>query len=350
MDKPVSSPEEKTAPKTGQAMKWLRRFGVAARTVAYLGAVLMLVWFGSDNIDPKEPLTPNLLFLLVVVWGGIPLLIWRLFFRWPKTDTVRERWGWGGIATATVAVGAPFVFWALSSSVGPGRTIPLAVAIVSALGVLGGRDSALRKAGKGAVVFAVVLIAGVSMRDLTPWLIPRIGLVHSVLAPTTLADADVGLPSVPAKPSSGLDNIASLVPVHTNDHLAWGSGQGQLVQILTKYADPIMRQVVQHQRTLGLPVDGDGKEVMYVGVVLGVVRRGNTNWTEVQLPDGREIAVATTDAAKVCEVASDFLIAEQRNGHLFSVDKNNTEFEGVSVVFVDQQAAVPTATPPWHLR
>jgi hypothetical protein len=109
-------------------------------------------------------------------------------------------------------------------------------------------------------------------------------------------------------------------------------------------ADAAAQRVMTDQRRVGFNVP-DG--MMVVGMPLGTVRHNGTEWTRFQLPDGREIGIASTDSKKIGDIGRDFLLAEAKMGRVFS-DKDAINFEGVTVAFLDPWNQDPTVTPPWQ--
>src|SRR5262245_29558417 len=59
------------------------------------------------------------------------------------------------------------------------------------------------------------------------------------------------------------------------------------------------------------------------------IRHSNSDWTKLQLPDGREIGIASTDSGKGSDVGREFLLAEVRAGRLFT-DKDDLSFQKYS--------------------
>lgn len=86
--------------------------------------------------------------------------------------------------------------------------------------------------------------------------------------------------------------------------------------------------------------------MMVVGISIRAARKDGVDWTKFQLPDGREIGIATTDAKKAEEVARKFLLSEQAAGRAFS-DKDQIRLEGVRVAFLNPFDQFPPAKSPW---
>jgi len=107
--------------------------------------------------------------------------------------------------------------------------------------------------------------------------------------------------------------------------------------------DDAAKQLISNQRIAGY---GVLENMILVGFPLGKIRDNNSDWTKLQLPDGREIGIASTEDKKIIEVAREFLLAEVRAGRLFN-DQDVISFQNVSVKFLNWFDQSPLATPPW---
>jgi hypothetical protein len=136
--------------------------------------------------------------------------------------------------------------------------------------------------------------------------------------------------------------------------LQWLNPTGSLVADVPEGArafkpdeiDDAAQQIVAEQRSAGFNLPS---QWLLVGLPLGVVHYKEADWTKFQLPDGREIAVASTDEKKVSDVAFQFLLIEKRTGRPFRYDDPIIRVEGVAVAFLNRSNADPSA-PPWHHR
>ena len=86
--------------------------------------------------------------------------------------------------------------------------------------------------------------------------------------------------------------------------------------------------------------------MMLVGLPLGMVRQDGVDWIKFQLPDGRPIGIASTDAKNANQIARKFLLSEQAAGRAFN-DKEQIEFDGVRVAFLNPFDQFPPAQSPW---
>jgi hypothetical protein len=68
--------------------------------------------------------------------------------------------------------------------------------------------------------------------------------------------------------------------------MAWGFGDD---------TDAAAQRIMTEQRRAGFDLP-DG--MMILGVPLGTVRQNDAHWSRYQLPDGREIGIASTDWKK----------------------------------------------------
>ncbi len=126
---------------------------------------------------------------------------------------------------------------------------------------------------------------------------------------------------------------------------AWTLPAGTLAYRFGDDLDSAAKRIIDQQHGAGykMPFDDD---MMIVGLPLGTVRYNNLDWTRIQLPDGREIGVESTDLKKVSDVAREFLLAEKRANRSFT-DKDRINFNGVPVEFLSSFAQSPTlATSP----
>ena len=85
---------------------------------------------------------------------------------------------------------------------------------------------------------------------------------------------------------------------------------------------------------------------MLVGISLGVTQKEGVDWTKFQLPDGRKIGIASTDAKKAGEIARKFLVSEKAADRSF-MDEDRIQLDGVRVAFLDPWDQDPLATSPW---
>jgi hypothetical protein len=112
--------------------------------------------------------------------------------------------------------------------------------------------------------------------------------------------------------------------------------------------DDAAKRIITQQKNAGYKVAFD--DTMIVGVPLRVVRYNNADWTKVQLPDGREIGIASTESNKVSDVARQFLLAERRANRFFT-EKDRVRLEGVQVEFLcELQHAGSAADVCWFAR
>jgi hypothetical protein len=114
--------------------------------------------------------------------------------------------------------------------------------------------------------------------------------------------------------------------------------------------DDAARQIIEQQKQSGYKLSGSGFDdppnLMIVGFPLGAIHYNNADWTKFQLPDGREIGIASTDSGKVSDAARQFLLTEKRGGRSFT-DKDRISFNGLPVAFLNPFDQFPPATPPW---
>jgi hypothetical protein len=117
--------------------------------------------------------------------------------------------------------------------------------------------------------------------------------------------------------------------------MAWGFGDD---------IDDAGKQILDEQRRAGFnALDG----MMIVGLPLGNVRHENADWTKWQLPDGREIGIASTDPKRTDEIARAFLLAEKKEGRLFTDKALPIEVAGVQVTYLNPFDQFRPAQPPW---
>jgi hypothetical protein len=125
--------------------------------------------------------------------------------------------------------------------------------------------------------------------------------------------------------------LTMIIPEGT---ISWGFGDD---------LDDAGKQILDEQRRAGFNVP-DG--MMIVGLPLGNVRRDDSDWTKLQLSDGREVGIASTDSKQSDEIARKFLLAEKRVGHQ-STDKDEPIIDGVRVTYLNPFDQFPPARPPW---
>jgi hypothetical protein len=107
-----------------------------------------------------------------------------------------------------------------------------------------------------------------------------------------------------------------------------------------------VKQLIAKQRAAGFDLPAG---FMLVGISTGTVRKDDVDWTKFQLPDGREIGIASTEAKQVHDIAAQFLLREQAVGRAFR-DKEQIEIDGVRVAFLNWGDQDPTVTPPWLVQ
>jgi len=97
-------------------------------------------------------------------------------------------------------------------------------------------------------------------------------------------------------------------------------------RLLWKAVSSSVEQLMAEQRAAGFDLPAG---VMLVGISTGVVRKDGVDWTKFQLPDGREIGIASTHAMRT--VVRD---RRQERGRLLSRDRSekspaqgSTEFQ-----------------------
>jgi hypothetical protein len=105
-------------------------------------------------------------------------------------------------------------------------------------------------------------------------------------------------------------------------------------------------QLMAKQRAAGFDLPAG---FMLVGISTGTVRKDRLDWTKFQLPDGREIGIASTEEKKVKEIARKFLLREQAAGRAFS-DQDQIEIDGVRVAFLNWGDQDPLVTSPWLVK
>jgi hypothetical protein len=107
--------------------------------------------------------------------------------------------------------------------------------------------------------------------------------------------------------------------------------------------DEAAKQLIAKQRAQGFDLPAG---YMLVGLPLETVRKDGIDWKKFRLPDGREIAIASTDSKRADETARKFLLSEQAAGRAFR-DKDQLEFDGVRVAFLNFSDQDPPVEPPW---
>jgi hypothetical protein len=83
-----------------------------------------------------------------------------------------------------------------------------------------------------------------------------------------------------------------------------------------------------------------------VGVPKGVTRKGDTDWTRYELPDGREIGIASINSKAVTNAAGNFVWAEKGRGSPYTI-KDNIEFDGIPVAFLSPYDDFPGVRGSW---
>ena len=131
------------------------------------------------------------------------------------------------------------------------------------------------------------------------------------------------------------DPTGPLTMIAPNGTMAWSSGDN---------LDDAGKQIMAEQRRAGFDTP-DG--MMVVGLPLGHVRHENADWTKWQLPDGREIGIASTDSKKSDEIARGFLLAEKKEGRLFTDKTLPISVAGVQVTYLNPFDQFPPAQSPW---
>ena len=107
--------------------------------------------------------------------------------------------------------------------------------------------------------------------------------------------------------------------------------------------DEAAKQLIAKQRAEGFDLPAG---YMLVGLPLETVRKDGVDGIKFRLPDGREIGIASTDAKRAAETARKVLLSEQAAGRAFS-DKDQLEFDGVRVSFLNFSGQFPPLKPPW---
>jgi len=128
-----------------------------------------------------------------------------------------------------------------------------------------------------------------------------------------------------------------LVMVPPEGTLAWGFGDD---------ADAVAQRIMTEQQRAGF---NSPAGMMVVGAPLGTVRHNDAEWTKLQLPDGREIGIASTDSKKIGPIGRDYLLAEAKMGRVFT-DKDTINFDGVGVAYLNDFDQFIPDTPPWQRK
>jgi hypothetical protein len=111
-------------------------------------------------------------------------------------------------------------------------------------------------------------------------------------------------------------------------------------------ADEPAKQIMAKQRAAGFDLPAG---FMLVGIPTGMARQDGVDWTKFQLPDGRKIGIASTEAKKVKAIAMKFLLREQAAGRALR-EKDQIEIDGVQVAFLDWGDQDPWVTSPWLVQ
>lgn len=101
--------------------------------------------------------------------------------------------------------------------------------------------------------------------------------------------------------------------------------------------------LMKEQRRAGIAAPPD---FLVLGVPLGVTRQNGTDWTRYQLYDGREIGIGLTDQKGITDIAGNFLYSEKVRAKTYT-DKDNIEFDGVRITFLNPFDQFPPVKNPW---
>jgi len=106
-------------------------------------------------------------------------------------------------------------------------------------------------------------------------------------------------------------------------------------------ADEAAKQLMAKQQAAGFDLPGG---LILIGIPRGMVGKDGVDWTKFELPDGRKIVIASTEAKKARRIAEAFLLAEQAAGRGFGKE-DQIEIDGVRVAFLNASDSLPAA--PW---
>ncbi len=117
--------------------------------------------------------------------------------------------------------------------------------------------------------------------------------------------------------------------------IGWDLGEG---------FDDVGMSLLEEQSRMGFQAPS---RWIIVGLPLDRVRHENADWTKWQLPDGREIGIASVDPKQVREVAFKFLLSEKGAGHRLADKDVPIDVDGVRVAYLNFFDQFPPAQPPW---